>query len=277
MSPSGSSPAPAGRIEASRNAKPSPIAKPPNVTPAKTRASEQVTAARRVGEMSTFRQHGAMFARRGSAPQGRPPEDRPGGKPLAGAGATTRDEIVDPGSRGDTGTGYGSTCPPHLWSRGEHERRSDQLRAGCAGAARLEGRLRSADRGRPDRSPAGGGARDARLGDLLDGSSRRDHRGAGASLRRIPRRGRSGAGGHDGVPTRGTARHAHVDPAGAGLGAEGGPPRRGGCDLARARLVALDPGPAAVDHGAGLRRERSNATTRRSRSPSAAATAISRR
>ena len=39
MSPSGSSPAPAGRIEASRNANDSPIAKPANVIPAKTRAS----------------------------------------------------------------------------------------------------------------------------------------------------------------------------------------------------------------------------------------------
>ena len=33
----------------------------------------QVTAARRVGEMSTFRQHGAMVARRGSAPKGAHP------------------------------------------------------------------------------------------------------------------------------------------------------------------------------------------------------------
>lgn len=41
-------------------------------------------------------------------------------------------------------------------------------------------------------------------------------------------------------------------PPGAGLGAEGCPPRRGGCDLAGARLVALDAGPPAVDHGEGL-------------------------
>ncbi|CAN5754546.1 hypothetical protein BH18ACT17_BH18ACT17_13960 [soil metagenome] len=32
-------------------------------------------------------------------------------------------------------------------------------------------------------------------------------------------------------------------PMAQGWGAEGGPPRRGGCDLAGARLVALDPGP----------------------------------